>query len=202
MTPGVAIAVKVGWLCALACAAAGYVAFVSPLQAEIAELDARSDALAARVTAATRAAEQAVRLESLERTMATELAGIRVGGDRTAVVAEFLRDLAERAAARSVRLVSVHNTAASDVVAAPAGEPFEAASLDLVLEGRYAAVLRTLADISRARVLVKVDAGSVERVRGAPDEGPPALSVQLKVTVFSIHPLHLRGGDDGPDSAT
>lgn len=190
MSASVESSAKVCWLVAVAIAAAGYFAIVSPAESQIAEIGSQADVLLAHALADERAVKDADRLNRLQHEIGMELAGVNLGTDRSGIIAEFLRDLQALAVAHRVRLLSVQNELASAgtraVRPAAASDPFEAAAIDVVLQGRYAAVLQTIADLSHSRVLMKIEQSSLDRARGAQDENAPVLSTQLKLVVFYL----------------
>ena len=197
MNVSVESSAKICWLLAVAIAAAGYFAIVSPAELHIAEIGSQADVLLARVLADERAVKDADRLEGLQHEIGVELAGINLGTDRSGIIAEFLRDLQARAVAHRVRLLSVQNelaAAGARSARAAASDPFEAAAIDVVLQGRYAAVLQMIADLSHSRVLMKIEQSSLDRARGVQDEDAPVLSTQLKLVVFYLRASPLTDG--------
>jgi hypothetical protein len=194
MSAAAEIGAKAGWMLAVAIAGIGYFAVVGPSEAHLAELGVQADALSARILADERAVHDTGRLNQLQRDISSELAGVNMGTDRAGVIAEFLREVETRSRMHRVRLVSVQNelTAAGSSPRATGGaevpaNPFESAFVDIVLQGRYGAVLQTIADLSRARVLMKIEQSSMDRAKGHQDDRAPLLSVQLKLAVFYLH---------------
>jgi hypothetical protein len=181
---------KACWYIAAALAVSGYFAIVAPAEGRIGAIAAQTDALVAQVSADERAVRDADRLNRLQHAIAQELTGVNLGTDRAGIMAEFLRDLHERSAAHRIHLVSVQNelaaTTARPVHPALSSDPFETAAVDVVLEGRYAAVLHTIEDLSRSRVLTKIESSSLDRARGTQDESAPVLTTQLKLVVFYL----------------
>jgi hypothetical protein len=191
VSSAVRLSAKICWLLAAAIAGLGYVAVVGPSEVRIADLDERSDALLARVLADEQAAKDVDRLAQLQHDISGELGGVNLGSDRAGVVAEFLRDVEARVRSRHVRLVSVQNASAitsgaTHAVAPTPGDPFEAASVEIVLEGSYDSVLRTIADLSRSRVLMKIEQSSIDRAKGRQDDRSPLLAVQLKLAILYL----------------
>jgi hypothetical protein len=173
-----------GSLLAACVACAGYFV-VAPAQARIAQLNAQADAARAQLLADGANTRDAERLRRLRGDLAARLAGIELGTDRAAVISAFLRDVEARASAHDIRLVSVEAESGTGAVAR-AAEPFASTSLDLVLQGRYGAILETIAALSRSRVLMTIRESSIDRAKGRQDERSPVLSVQLKVAVYSL----------------
>lgn len=186
--PGPALAVIV-------VAAGGYVALVQPCEAGIAELTARTEAVAAQVDADERAVRDATRLRRLRGELARELAGVDPRGSETALVAAFLADVERLAGARAVRVVAIKDAypLARGGIPAPGaspgtGAPFDAVPLELRLTGPYRAVLRTIAELPRARVLMRIDETALTRGQTAKADGP-LLDVALKLTLLALRPI-------------
>lgn len=183
---------KTCWVLAVAIAVICYFAVVGPSEAHITDVEERTDALLARVLADEQTAKDMDRLGRLQHDISAELEGVNLGTDRAGVIAEFLRDVETRSRSRRVRLVSVQNelavagTGSRATSAGAQADPFEAATVDIVLEGQYGAVLRTIADFSRSRVLMKIQQSSIDRAKGQQDDRAPLLSAQLKLAIFYL----------------
>jgi hypothetical protein len=171
--------------------AAGYFAIIAPDEARISDSRARTDALLEQVVADEQTVRNAAQLERVQHDITVDLQGVNLRTDRAGLVAELLRDLERIARGHHARVVSVQTETGPQ-----AGPPFDTAFLDIGLEGRYDAVLQTMAGLSQARVLTKIMESSVDRAKGRDDELSPLLAVQLKVAVF-----HLQGLQPGESNA-
>lgn len=182
------IAVRACWSITAVALTVGCFVVVEPSEAKIAELSTQSQTLDAQLVVDEAAAKNIVRLESTRRDIMQELEGVNLRMDRVGLVAEFLRDVERLASGRDVSLVSVQNEL-SATNAKARSDPFDHVVMDLTLQGRYDAVLRTIADLSRARVLARVEQTSIDRVRGSIESKAPMLSMAVKVTVFYLRAL-------------
>jgi|GEM_PF-2205167 hypothetical protein len=184
------------WLIAVAFAGFSYATIVGPSERRIGAIEAQKDALAARLAADERAIAEAARLDALRRDLRHDLENVDLAADRTVVIADFLRDLERRASARRVALVSIENelpgVSARASSTLSSSDPLESGELDVVLEGNYGSILRTIADLSRSRILLRVEQTSLDRAQGRQDKDAPILSVQLKLTLFSLRPVPVK----------
>ncbi len=182
------------WLGAVLVVLAGYGFLFRGAEARIDDrLDANARTLA-QLAADERTLRAGAALARERRALGERLRRVDLDGDRTAVVARFIRAAA--------RIAAQHHTAVSTIAAQPsaaqpsaaqpspaaspapllaAADPFEPIPLDLTVDGRYADVLATIAALSGARVLVAVEVvGLARKQAGSAD---PALRAQLHVVI-------------------
>jgi hypothetical protein len=132
------------------------------------------------------------RFETDRRRLRGELRAVELGAGRSALVAQFLRDAARIAAAHHAVIPSItSNGTSSPVAAAPNGgnapvEPLESIPLEITVEGRYADVLATMRELSRARVLAAIDVASLARKHA--DGADATLTAALHVALERLAP--------------
>lgn len=149
-----------------------------------------------RIVAQLAEGERVLRLRTgLERErdrLRAHLRAVDYGGERSAVVARFVRDAAriaarERTAITTMTAVGVPGSVAAMPVAptTPAttavADEFETVPLDLTVEGRYADVLSTVRALSTTRVPATVEVTSLARKQAGSSDA--TLSAQLRVTI-------------------
>lgn len=178
------------WAVAIGILGLTFFCVVEPSEAKLVALKERSRILESQLVADEAAANNIGRLAVAQRDITRELEGVNLQTDRVGLVALFLKDVERLAHGESIALISVQNELSS--ANGPArSEPFDAVVLDLTLQGKYDAILRTVADLSRARVLTRVDETSIDRASGEVRR-VPTLSMQVKVTIFYLRPLQGR----------
>jgi hypothetical protein len=185
---------------------AGYAFVFRAGETRIGEQLARNAQTVERLRAGERATASFAALESERTRLLEQLRRSEVSGERSLLVARFLRDAATAARARRTTITAVTASGAQSVIGAGAqpattaraengpgasAVPFDSIPLELTVEGRYADVLATVRGLSGGRVPATVDVSSLARKNaGAPDATlTAALRVVLHRVVLEPAPL-------------
>lgn len=122
------------------------------------------------------------RTEAEGRRVRDQLRAVALDGDRSTVVAHFLRDAARIAVVHRATITAITNVSPAGAPAAPqARATLDAVPLDVTVEGRYADVLATMRALSRSTVPAAVELASLARKHV---DGPdPTLSAALHVAL-------------------
>lgn len=118
-------------------------------------------------------------LEAQTRTLRARLARHTLQPDDTVAVAAFLRQAARVADRRRTTIAAIGAAESRRAAAAPAA--FDGVPLDLTVEGRYADVLATLAELSSGRVLAAVEVSSIARKNPAAPDATLTAAVRVVV---------------------
>lgn len=181
--------------------AAGYAFVFRAGEARIGEQLARNAQIVEQLRAGERTAASFAALESERTRLLEQLRRLQVSGERSLLVARFLRDAAAAARARRTTITAVTASGAQPVIAATAqptptprvqndpagvnaGLAFDGIPLELTVEGRYADVLATVRALSAGRVPATVDVSSLARKNaGVPDA---TLTAALRVVLERV----------------
>lgn len=127
-------------------------------------------------------------LAAQTRALRARLAHHALEIDDTVATAAFLQDAARVAARRRTTIAAIGSAGRQRASSGTAA--FEGVPLDLTVEGRYADVLATLADLSSGRVLAALDVSSIARKNPASNDATLSAAVHVVVGART----HVRAG--------
>jgi hypothetical protein len=193
---------------------AGYAFVFRAGEARIDEQLVRNAQTLEQLRADERTTASVAALESKRHRLLEQLRRSDIGGERSLVVARFLRDAGTAARARRTTITAVTAGGAQPVNAASAqratagrvengsrasaGVAFDGVPLELTVEGRYADVLSMVRALSAGRVPATVDVSSLARKNpGAPDATLTA-ALRLVLEPVMLDPMPVPEPNDVP----
>jgi hypothetical protein len=164
---------------------AGYVGVVRRGEAAIADQRAAQAQIGERLAADEQRLGARATLESERTLLQGHLRRFELAGNDASLVARFVHDAVSIAAQDRLAIVAIAADQGAPNGAPSSGAPnagaFTTTPLDVTLEGAYGDVLRGVRDLSRARVLTRVELASLLRTH--PDGPGTTVTAALRVAV-------------------
>lgn len=193
---------------------AGYVFVFRSGEERIGDRLARNGEIVEQLRAGERATASRAALESERARLVQQLGRSPGNGDRSSLIAAFVRDAAAAASTRRTAITAVtaggarpdgasaqpapENRVAQAVnprsPASGNAEPVDEIPLELTLEGRYADVLATVRALSAGRVPAMVDVASLARKNGGAPDAMLTAALHVVLERFVLTPAREPNG--------
>jgi len=157
-------------------ATAGGFGVLATFEIRIAQASARTDLALSEIMAQERTLRYPPALDAARQDLGRRIDSLRLRADPLSQEVGFVRELQRIASNRKIRLLAVH---AHPLEEPPkTGSRFEARYYDVIVEGAYHAALLALTDLSRVRLVTRLD-----RVDLARAEHPGTASSGVRATL-------------------
>ena len=180
------------WILTFAAIVLGAMLVVRPLVQKLGDVDAQIDRTNATIernlALARDRASLGHQLEAFRRRLSHE----DISDDPSALQATFIRDATDVARDRGIRITGFDGQPVTRAATFPAPHAteaphaFAATTVELTIEGHYAAVIAALRCLSHGRVPVRVEVASIDRVVDPQHPGEPLLDARLNVEIMHL----------------